>query len=354
MSLTLKTFAQFPQLFRSADDATWQEWLAFDGRNSHSLIDLTKDPQISPCFKARALSPLIVPICSWSPACPRTGSEAGHNPFREVTTLGELPDPLIDFASALVVECADRLASRRHGMIRNPLGAERILQGYLLQLLGRVPYAEGEPIFTYFELNAVKPHYALQSNSGFDMFRALMFASDVDERWKRRADARLRTVILVEEADECDPRARSETAVNRYERLLISYLECQEPPYSRDFYADQWTFLAVLSRSRVFMASVYPAKLFELFSGPHHVGLRGWIARSAFLSDEPFQVSLGETLRFAEAVVAELATANTANVEIATAAQRAIDAARVRLDEERSASLRHQQTRQRLIERMSA
>jgi hypothetical protein len=300
-STVLKTFAKYPNLIRSDDDVTWAQWLGCHTVDVHSLAGIVKHDRMKDCFKARALALLLAPRARWTPvAIPKTERDDASY-FNPIDLPVALSIDLIRFVADMLCEVID-LVNAGTTDVHWTKGLRYACQTGIPILLSRLPYEEGEALFTRYEWLDPVPHMS-DEVSGYNPYIFFMTCfHDLDERWKRRADAIMRTNVLAEVRGERKPRRDWEEALWWYMDLL-SNQAANTLRYSSALLMDQLEFLLLLpedssqdmfGRTRLAWAlSQIPEEAFE------DLGYR--LARRVILLEKgPFRIFDVDGLRMAE------------------------------------------------------
>jgi len=224
------------QWFSKDDDRAWNEWV--DTRTSDSMRELVTliKSDVRPTFKARALFLLLAYGDAYNPIYWKGGNTGGA--WSELNYMKSLDMDLIRLAAKLVIAFHEDSKSRpRDGWI----------VGYEYQmrvLLSLLPEEQAEELFAHYPLNDLQSFYSMDDSSGYNPFRHLLRHKGITDCWKRKADAKVREIIELEESGQRTPRQSHERALVCYTYILSSITYRNQLPYSTEFFADQVEFSA--------------------------------------------------------------------------------------------------------------
>lgn len=285
--------------FPTADDKAWQDWVDYKQREWRDLIGLlSSDARES--LKRRALYLLFVPSAELNPLY---WKEKVGSFYRGPNFLETLTPSLRDYAAELVTGFQAILAPQHHDLSRNVVerhGAITVsmeipdehhdaLEYYnrcILELLVLLPVEQAEKIFPHYSLQDISTFSNMEDESGYNPFAKLMFAWDVDDRWKRAADTAMRQIVLDEIAGRRQPRVDWENALRCYARTVQSSLY-HEQTYMADLFASQTQFIMDNRQSGAILINSWEVgRTLNALAGPAHQELRHRIARMVVLEGD--------------------------------------------------------------------
>lgn len=308
------------KFFPSAEDVTWKKWVDYKDRGLEDLINLLSS-DVRCNFKRRALFLLFVPGADFNPLYWK--EEVGKFYYKN-NLLENIPVDLLDYVADLIigfitvllpsnglrledVECGsdgmDRFAFP--GKYHNVLNFYNRCIPYFLKVL---PKEKAEKIFPLFSLIDISTFQSLDDSSGYSPFENLLYM-EIDEKWKRMADARMRNIINNEANGVTKPREVWEEALGQYARIIQLQLGGNFG-HSLEFLADQIQFILNVSRGRGGLISNWNViVLFNLFSGEKFKKLRHEISRYVLLEEcedfSKFSIYSEETEQAAKKILEE-------------------------------------------------
>lgn len=342
------------ELFAEDEDATWKDWVDFHGGViKHDLTSLLNS-NIKLGFRARALALLLVPDLSLSPVYMKVRDRLTNFAHLGGESIQkDMPLPLVQLASDILCESLDHLTAKG-ASTEDERRSIRSYQSHLLQVLGILPFEEGEAAFTRYAMNDANAFSGIDEESGYNPFASLLRSNSVDERWKRRADSQMREIVLEELAGKKRPRADHEDALSCYSNHVMMQLFSRNGTYySKAFFADQIHFLYTLSDNRRgVVGSLGFSLLYERFTEPEHAETRHEIAQLVVLrGSEPLSIYDPETYGVIEKALKEFGAQDQA---LGAELQRLIDESRVRVAERVASESALRSRKSSLQERMKA
>lgn len=309
--------------FPSEDDKTWRKWVDFRMRETRDLVDLLKQ-DVRENLKARAVFLLLVPDPEWNPLYWVRKCDLGKF-YQNTDFLKTLSPGLLKYATDLICEFC--------GILR-PLHCERpkhVTEGVpgfqvfmsipgkyhaalyfynqcILMLLTLLPDDEASRVFEFFSIKDISTFANMDDASGYNPLEHLMFRKDIDEKWKRKADALMREIVLAEHQGKTKPREEHESAVGWYANILDLVSYHQELPYSRDLFISQLEFLISdkLAGSRRSVSPWKVVSILSLLEGDKYRELRHQFSRFVlFANSDKFTVWSKETEDCARLMLAE-------------------------------------------------
>jgi hypothetical protein len=306
--------------FPAGDDKVWKQWVDFKRREARDLVELlTSDVRDS--FKRRAIFLLIVPsaelnVIYWK--------EAVGKFYHRQDFLNVLTSDLLIYTADLVVEFCTMLkplhCDRPKHLVEGGGGitvhmsvpdkyhdALYFYNSCILLLLKLLPDEDRERIFPLFSLRDISTYCGMEDASGYNPFRELLY-SEVDEKWKRQADATIRQIVGDELAGRAKPREEWENALQCYADVINLQLYGESLRYSVELYADQIQFLASeehYGHGRL-IDDWNVVRIFQILSGDVYREIRRQVARFVvFGNKDEFRVWSGETLQTANMMLEE-------------------------------------------------
>lgn len=284
--------------FPTGDDKTWKQWVDYKRRETRDLRDLLKS-DVNDGFKRRALFLLIVPSADLNPIYWK--EEVGkfyHSP----DFFKGLSQELLNYVAELITEFATMLRPLHCDRPKNVSAggggvtvfmsipdkyhdALRFYNDSILALLSLMPPEQGEKLFQLFSLRDISTYWNMDYASGYTPFTNLMY-SDVGERWKRLADARMRKIVDDEVDGKTQPREEWEGALHWYANMIQTQTYGKKITYSHPLFADQMKYLV---NERHFGQHLIDhwriMRIFQILSGEGHKDLRHQISRFVVLKD---------------------------------------------------------------------
>jgi hypothetical protein len=302
------------------EDRVWRQWVDLKkSRVTSDLLDLLS-LKVRDSFKRRALFLLMAPSADFNPVYweRKIGCLCSETKF-----LGLLSPGLLVYAAELVIEFCSVLrpvGNDRSGIITcggyikiskkvldEHSGTLEFYNNCMQALLKLLPSYWAEKVFLLFPLKDFSCYSSIDEGSGYNPFGRLMGDKEINEKWKKAADTRMRMVIEDEVAGLTRPRADWEEALGCYSNIIQLQL-FSELHYSRELFVDQMLFLTFdRYRGKHLIKGYNVARIFAILSGEDCKDLRHRIARFVILFDN----SLGkffiysDTIKAAEQMLAE-------------------------------------------------
>lgn len=219
----------------------WGDWLNLkrqECRDLHALLTAN----VSDAFKARAISILLAPRIKLAPFAWR--DETSLNDYlslRYKIEIANLSSRLQEFVLELLEINLDvALAPDADDDLRRTLFYYNRFILEALALLADSPKAE--QLFNRYQINDPIPFMNMEDASGYTPLYEILVAV-LPEKWKRRADARMRGVIEAEQEGSAEPRRDWEKALPNYVNHIQLCLYQQPFPYSSTLLASQIRFV---------------------------------------------------------------------------------------------------------------
>jgi hypothetical protein len=305
--------------FPSEDDKVWKKWVDYEQREANDLLKfLTYDVRDS--LKRRAIFLLVVPSAEFNPIY---WTEEVGKFYQGLDFLKTLTPDLLSYATDLIVEFYTMLKPMHRDKPENfaqggggvtvywsvPDKYHDALYFYndcILSLLTMLPEEQCEKIFSLFSLRDISTYCNPDDASGYNPFQNLLY-SNVDEKWKRKADATMRQIIKDELADKTKPREEWENALQQYAYIIKLQLHGENLPYSVDLFADQIQFLVSQEHhGKELIDRWYVVKIFRFLPNDNHKEIRYQIAKLVvFGNEKDFKVWNKETLQGANIMLNE-------------------------------------------------
>jgi len=180
-----------------------------------------------------------------------------------------------------------------------------------------------ERIFPLFSLLDISTYSNMEDASGYNPFQNLLY-SKVDEKWKRRADSKMRQIINDELAGRTKPREEWENAMRCYAYIIKLQLYSEDLPYAVDLFADQIQFLVSKEHyGNKLIDDWKVARIFQVLSADIYKEVRYRVARFVVSGNkDEFKVWNEEALQGAKMMLCEFGQDDK---ELARKIQSAID-----------------------------
>ncbi len=295
------------KFFPSEEDKAWKQWVDYKDRKTRDLTELLSS-DVKDSFKNRALYLLVVPSADFNALYWKKdiGKFYHRTDFLKTLTpdqLNYVTDLIIEFCSVLKPMHCDKPKNVVEGgggitvHMSIPDKYHDALYFYntcILHLLLLLPVEKAEQIFPHFSLIDVSTYWNMDDASGYNPFSHLLHIAEIDEKWKKEADTRMREIILSEISGKSKPREDWEEAIRQY-ASIVQMMTYGELKYSLELYASQIQFIMDNRQGQNRLIDNWQIiKFFNLFTGDEHRELRHTIARYALLEDsgEHFQFSI--------------------------------------------------------------
>ena len=217
-------------------DEVWAKWLGVGQVTQHRLLDLVKDDQIAPAFRARALTVLMVPRLDMCPF------KAPNDVLLRVFPMhsyhgqvldGFVPPPLLaPYAYRLLHLCMVVAEQAREQDVRKSLDTYRSMAIAALETM-----SEDSPMASllFHAWHPLDPVISTDSPGLPPGYGGLLrlWRSAVPEWWKSMADARMVDIVRAEVLGEATPRVEWEYAAAQYAWLVAEVAESPELPYGQ-------------------------------------------------------------------------------------------------------------------------
>ena len=354
--------------FPIEDDKIWAEWVDYKQREVKDLIELLNS-DVRDSFKRRAMFLLLVPTAELNPIY--WTQEVGKF-YHKTDFLKTLNPDVLSYATDLVVKFSNMLKSKRdEGVMHRsesyffegklvisfhasvPGKYHDALYFYndcIMVLLTLLPEKECERIFPLFSLRDISTFSNLEDCSGYGPFRKLL-RSEVDERWKKKADLVMREIVKNELTGKTKPREDWEDALRQYADIINSMSYGGNLDYSIDLYVDQLKFLISEEHyGRNLIDNWTVSRVFQLLHGENYREIRYSVARFAiFGNEDEFRVWSNDTLKAAQIMLDEFGKSDN---ELAQKIQLAINESRKRSVFNRKREERKQKDEDVILNRM--
>lgn len=305
--------------FPSDEDNVWKQWVDYKNRETRDLIGLLSS-DVRDSFKRRAVFLLLVPTAEFNPIY---WTEKVGKFYHKTDFLKILSPDLLAYATNLIIEFYSMLkpahcdkpehyATGGGGIVFYTSVPDKyhdalcFYNNSILVLLTILPEEQREKIFSLFSLQDISTYNNLDDASGYEPFRSLM-CSNVNEKWKIRADATMRQIIKDELAGRTKPREDWEGALDCYANII----SCQSYGifYSTELYADQMKFLVSKEHYGYELINDWKVgSIFQILSADAYKEIRHQIARFVvFGNGNEFKVWSNETLNSAEIMLEQFA-----------------------------------------------
>jgi hypothetical protein len=287
------------------DDAAWKEWVDYRSREKWDLIKLlSSDARDS--MKRRALFLLFVPSLELSSVYWEK-DEYRMISCMEPDFLEKLSADSLEFVCEMLTIFVPALAplhrAKPENLVERGEGFAMFMSvpdkyhdalyfynSCIPTLLPLVPEELGEKIFHLFNLNDISSYWDMNGSSGYNPFQHLMcYTENIDENWKREADARMQKIILDELAGKTFPRKEHEGELGCYAHIIQLQLWDRENklPYSVELLASQLEFIVNNQPlGKNYIEDYHIGKILRLLSDEKYKALRHKLARMVVFADE--------------------------------------------------------------------
>ena len=359
-----KTFLEAlrSKFFPTEEDDVWKQWVEYKRRDTNDLIRMLTS-SVRDSLKRRAVFLLIVPAKELSPI---NWTEEVGNFYHSKDFLKKLSPELLDYAVKLIIDFHMMIkplhsgrpeyycSGHRGGVIIHGSTPERYhdaLYFYnecIMLLLEMLPEDQCERIFPLFSLQDVSSYSDFETSSGYNPFLQLLH-SNVDEKWKKRADSTMREIIKSELSGKTKPREDWEGALRCYADIIN--LQSYGLSYSVELYADQIKFLVSKEHYGNNLIDEYRmAEILKILSADVFRETRYDIARFVFFGrDEEPKFWIGSSLEGAEMVLNEFGQEDK---ELAQKAQAVIDEYKARDAENQKEKAKAQKAEDDIMSKM--
>lgn len=287
------------------ENRIWENWAKYSLRSGEELLNIVYGP-FREEFQKMALFLLLAPDTAFAPFYWK-GRELFHFLYTEVD-FKKVETGLRAHAAYWLTKFIDFTKSHWDDCDHKTVLLDAYNK-YILQLLFVLPVEDNqaETLFQYFSINDIAFWFVNhQNSSGYNPLLALWKNHQINERWKRIADAEMRRVIKEERRGEREPRQSYEDALRCYVKHLQSLLLKHSFPYSKDFLADQISFLISLEVYDQYL--IQPESiglLLNLLADEKYGDLRQRLIRFAVLRDNNFKVNDEQTEKSALTILAD-------------------------------------------------
>ncbi len=306
----------------TAEDEIWKQWVDYRRRENRDLIALLSS-DVRDSFKKRAIFLLLVPAEDFNPIY---WKEKVGKFYHRPDFLRGLNTDFLNYATNIIVEFHKVLRPKHQsrpehitqsggGMtlfVSIPDKYHDALVFYnncILVLLELLPHEQCKRIFPFYSIQDISSFCNMENASGYNPFRVLLGASNIDETWKRIADWTMRSIIQEEIAGKTKPREEWESALTCYANIIDFQLYGKKLDYSVTMFADQMQFLineAHFEYSIIRKRSI--PRMYRILSDEHHQELRRLIVRFVVLGngDKEFSIHSAGDIEIAEMMLGEL------------------------------------------------
>lgn len=306
--------------FPSEDDKIWKQWVDYERRETKDLTNLLNS-DIRDSLKKRIIFLLIVPSSEFNPIYWTEEVGKFYHKFDFLKTLN--PD-LLSYVTDLIVEFYGMLMPMHFDKPKHyaeggggitvfwsvPDKYHDALYYYnncILQLLTMLPEQQCNRIFPLFSLRDISTYWNIDDASGYNPFQSLLY-SDVNEKWKKQADATMRQIIVDELSGKRKPREEWENALKCYTNIITLQLYSEKLPYSVDLFADQIQFLVSEKKyGKQFIDEWNVAKILHILSADTYKEIRYKFVKFMAIGNKgEFSIYSAETLQGAKMMLNEL------------------------------------------------
>jgi len=305
--------------FPNADDKIWKQWVNYKRRETNDLIELLNS-DVRDSFKRRVIFLLLVPSPELNPIYWIEEVGKLYHKFDFLKTLS--PD-LLSYATELIVEFNTMLkpmhCDKPENIVQGGGGITIFMSvpdkyhdalyyynSCILLLLEILPEEQCERIFPLYSLLDISTYSGMEDASGYNPFQSLLY-SNVEEKWKIKANASMKQIIMDEMAGKTKPREEWEDALKCYGHIINLLLYSEKLPYSTDLLASQIEFLVsekhygneLVDGSKV-------TKIFNFLSAEIYKDIRYQVAKFIFFGNKKkFWIWSEETLQGANMMLNE-------------------------------------------------
>lgn len=305
--------------FPSEDDKIWKQWVDYKRRETGDLIKLL-NCDIRDSLKKRAIFLLIVPSSEFNPIYWTEEVGKFYHKFDFLKTLNPgllsyVTDLIVEFYGMLMPMHCDKPKHYTEGgggitvFWSVPDKYHDALYYYnncILQLLTILPEEQCDRIFSLFSLRDISTYWNMEDASGYNPFQSLLY-SDVNEKWKKQADGKMRQIIIDELSGKTKPREEWENALKCYSYIITLQLYGEKIPYSVDLFADQINFLVSEDHyGEELINSWNVVKLLQILSADIYKEIRYKVAKFMVVGNKgEFSIHSEETLQGAKMMLDE-------------------------------------------------
>lgn len=267
------------KFFPTEDDKKWKQWVDFKYRDTGDLIELLSS-DVEDSFKRRALYLLIVPSADFNTFYWKQGIS-----FRRIDFLTKLATDQLNYVANLIIEFCSilrpihtgktKLSITNGGNMTVYVSVVKFYNTCILQLLDLLPEEKAKELFQFFWLLGIFTNDILIISP----FKDLMSDQNINEKWKKAADIRMREIIRSEIAGEIKPREEYGGAINEY-AIFVQQMFFLNVKYSVEIYASQIQFIIDNSRDKKDLIDYGDImKMFNFFSADKYKELRYALAK---------------------------------------------------------------------------
>ncbi len=305
--------------FPSKDDKVWKQWVDYKKRETKDLIELISS-DVRDSFKRRAIFLLVVPSAEFSSIYWTEEVGKFYHKFDFLETLNPdllayVTDLIVEFYKMLIPMHCDKPKHYAEGgggitvFWSVPDKYHDALYYYndcILRLLYILPEEQCERIFPLFSLRDISTYWNMEDASGYNPFHSLM-CSEVNEKWKKQADAMMRQIIIDELSNKTKPREEWENALKCYSYIITTQFHREKLPYSVDLFADQIQFLvSEKNYGENLINEWYVVKILQILSADIYKEIRHKVAKFMAVGNQgKFSIYSEETLQGARMMLDE-------------------------------------------------
>lgn len=224
-------------------DKVWKNWVDLKRREFRDLVGLIADPSVKKGIKARALVVLYCPDRDHCPVYwPNDGDNSRVMADRDLDLSGLAPE-LVKLAIDMTIRYLIGANLRVAKVDKDAKDLVYVFQSCICPLLRVASETDVDKLLDLFDLNDTEPWMNMDFSSGYNPYIRLMYDKEVTLELKRKADAKMREIVLSEAQGKFKPRVDWEDAVKCYSRFLTTQTYGKEEHYSSELYVSQWDFL---------------------------------------------------------------------------------------------------------------
>ena len=309
--------------FPTEEDMKWKSWVDFKSRETRDLVNLLSQ-KVNDIFKKRALFLLFVPSATVNPLYWK--GDIGKF-YHGLDILDKLTPDLLSYAAELVMQFVTALSPVHCDRPRNvaeggggimiymsiPDKYHDALSFYnrcILKLLAKLPAEQAEKIFPLYSLNDISTFWNMDTASGYNPFQNLMYSDDINEKWKRLADGKMRDIVRAEIEGKVKPREEHEDALRCYSSFIQRQFYGSH--YPKKLLVEQVQFLVENLQPNTHLINCFNViNFFDLLYADSQKELRHKIARYTVMENMEkygrFHVYDTRTRRAAEQMLEEFA-----------------------------------------------
>ena len=305
--------------FPAGDDKVWKQWVEYKRRDTRDLTELLKS-DVRDDFKRRAIFLLLVPAAEFNPIY---WTEKVGKFYHSLDFLNILTPDLLNYATDLIVEFDVMIKPMHNDKPENHVqggcgvtvfmsvpdkyhNALYFYNNCIMLLLTLLSEEQCKRVFPLLSLRDISTYWNMDNASGYNPFQKLL-CSNVDEQWKRQADATMRQIIKDELSNKIKPRKKWEDALKCYAEIIQLQLYGEKLPYNIELFSDQIKFLISEGHDgRELINEWHIPKIFQILSTDDYKEIRYLVAKFVVFNNKSvFKVWSEDTLQGAKMMLDE-------------------------------------------------